>query len=664
MPYLEISFNIPLRKNFTFFSDREVPVGSRVKTTLGRRSAVGFVVAQPSLPPRDVQELKSIDSVIDEQPVFDGKYLELARWLSCFCLCSLGEALFAMVPSAGTGRSQRGGDGESSSGGSGGREADGRDHPEPSLKLSHDQQNALEILLDTKDSETVSASKWFYLYGATGTGKTEVFIRLAQSVLGREAGVIYLVPEIALSHQLVKYLYGRFPGKIAVMHSGLTKKERFREWKRIQSGESRFVIGARSAIFAPVKNLGLIIVDEEHENTYKSSSVPRFHARQVAMRRSIDTNCSLVMGSATPSLEAWNLMEKGRLRKIVLRGQPAGGAPPRIRVVNLQGESNLLSAPLVKAMSRTLAENRQVLLFLNRRGFSYRYSCQVCAGELLCPDCSIPLTYHKNINAMLCHYCGYQSVPLPRCPHCSSMQMQAAGFGTEKIEEQTARIFPDKRIVRIDTDSTRRKGVLEQELDRFIRGETDILLGTQMIAKGLNAPKLKLAGLVNADSGLNIPDFRAAERAFALIIQVAGRTGRFVPDGQVIVQTFQPDNPVIQMAVRGQIDEFYESETVQRTAMNFPPFSRIFRVLCSGRSLPAVTRTLEEISQSLDNPHHQVLGPAESPIARIASRHRWQLIIRSRRFDSSHRQLREVLDEFRPPSSVRVDVDIDPVSML
>ena len=648
MPYLEVSFNLPVQNTYTYISDEAVPSGCRVKTVLGRRKITGWVVSQSKKPPEGLDEgkLKSIEKRVDDKPLFGDELLSLARWIASLTMSSLGEALSSMLPG---GIRERRDITESVDG----------DEVKRVEQLTDSQQSAVDSLKRTSDG-------WFYLYGITGSGKTEVFLKTAENTLAAGGDVIYLVPEIALSHHLVEGLKQRFPGLVAVIHSGLTPSRRLAEWRRIQSGEARFVLGARSAVFAPVKKLGLIIIDEEHEGSYKSGDKPRYHARQVAMHRCRKSSARLLMGSATPSVEAWSMMSSGGLERLELSGRPAGGAEPVVSIVDLRKEKGLFSRTLVGAMSRVLGEGRQVLLFLNRRGFSYQYSCRSCGEEILCRHCSVPLTYHKSSRTMVCHYCGYHTSPPASCPQCGSLEMLAAGFGTERVEEEVLKIFPEKRVVRLDTDAVRKKGVLEATLRDFRDGGIDILLGTQMVAKGLNAPGVKLAGVLSADTSLNLPDFRASERTFALIVQVAGRSGRFIPDGEVIVQTFRPDAPAIRMASENRINEFYNYEIDQRRLLGFPPFSRLFRVVVRGKDENRVRQSIDTLSSSLaaGGEDWELLGPAECPIGRISTHYRRHLILRSKRFDHTHAALAKALQQYPPLHGVRYEVDIDPVNLL
>ena len=618
-----------------------------MQTILGRRKMTGWVVGLPDGPPEGVGEVRKILRAVDSEPLFDERYLELARWTADLSLCSLGEALAAMLP--GGRRESRDIDGDS-----------GGDDSLERRSLSDEQHIALERL------SRAPGEDWFYLYGLTGSGKTEVFLREAERVMEQGRGVVYLVPEIALSHHLVEGLRRRFPGKVAVIHSGLTPSRRLAEWRRIQSGEAPFVIGARSAVFAPLENPGLFIIDEEHEGSYKSGAAPRYHARQVAMKRCREHGARLLMGSATPSVEAWHLMESGRLKKLELRGRPAGGAMPAVRIVDLKSEKGLFSGELVSAMSRVLGDGRQVLLFLNRRGFSYRYACRSCGEEVVCRHCSVPLTYHKSRGRMICHYCGFSSHPPRVCPECGSVEMMASGFGTEKVEEEVASLFPEKNVVRLDADAARKKGVLEETLKGFRSGTIDVLLGTQMVAKGLNAPGLKLAAVLSADTSLNLPDFRSAERTFALIMQVAGRAGRFRPDGEVIVQTFRPDAPPVRMAGEADMAGFYEDEIEQRRLLGFPPFSRLFRIVVKGTDDTKVGSAVNTLAASLaaGGDAWELMGPAECPIGRLSGQYRRHIILRSSAFDRTHAAVRSALESLKLPHGVRVEADVDPVNLL
>ena len=652
--FINVIFNLPLHSVYTYelpekgdFTGRDL-TGCRVAAPFGRRDLTGWVVGHTSSLPDGVKKGKPVNRIIDEEPLFNSSQLALARWISGFYLCSQGEALGVMLPG---GRREKD---LPPLGLSGGDEVG----ETPPVVLSEEQETALaEILKREQD--------FYYLHGITGSGKTEVFLHAAASVLKEGRTVLYLVPEISLTHQLVDALSSRFDQPMAVLHSHLTPSQKLKEWRRIQSGEARLVIGARSAVFAPLDNLGLIILDEEHENSYKSGSTPRYHGRQVAMKRCRMEKAVLIMGSATPSVEAWHLMDTGKVKALKLTTRPTGGTLPEIRVVDMKSSKSLLSQELVLSMDMVLKEKKQVILFLNRRGHSYFFHCKSCGYEMQCRQCSIPLTYHKNRNRMICHYCGYQEQPLKVCPSCGSMDVGYAGFGTEHVEEQVVQLFPQARVARLDTDAAKKKGVLQETITRFRDGQIDILLGTQMVAKGLNFPGVRLVGIVLADTGLSLPDFRAGERTFSLIVQVAGRAGRYSTDGRVLIQTFRPENPAIALAAAGEWETFYRYEREAREALGFPPFSRLIRIVHRGKQAAKTRDSLEALSRMFRQAGvEDCMGPAECPLGVIAGNYRFHTLIRSVNFSQDHHLLSRVLEAAPVPSGVYREIDVDPVQLL
>jgi primosomal protein N' (replication factor Y) len=670
--YLDIVFDIPLNQVFTYRKDEkgEAAPGKRVMAPFGKREIMGYVVSRRESPPDgvEVSGVKAVRRVVDKEPVFDDEDLALARWISGYYLCGPGEALAAMIPS---GRRSVSGLRAASSFTDEAGEITGE-----VLELSEEQRRALETLTAPvngaagKDAgQDNPRGMWFYLYGITGSGKTEVFLRAAEYMLNAGKSVIYLVPEISLTHQTAEAIGKRFGPIAATIHSGMSPSLRLTEWFRIRRGEARIVVGPRSAVFAPVRNLGLIIIDEEQDGSYKSGNTPRYHARQTAMYRAVREKARLVMGSATPSVEAWKLIRDGGITRLDLSRRLAGGSPPEIRCISLEHTEGCLSRELKEEIQKTAALGRQTILFLNRRGFAYFYHCRDCGYELTCRHCSVSLTYHKDRGRAVCHYCGYSVVPPRSCPECGSLEAGFTGFGTEMIEEETARTFPDLRIARLDVDSLGKKGSLQETLERFRAGEIDLLLGTQMVAKGLNFPGVRLVGVVLADTGLHLPDFRAAERTFSLIVQVAGRAGRYFPDGKVIVQTLRPRDPAITRSCALDVEGFFSAELVQREALKFPPYSRLIRFTVRSRDLlradKAVNR-LAFLARPLLPPGADMLGPAECPIGIIAGNHRRQLILRGNTMGPLHGAARTILTRYEKGKDSRVylEVDVDPVSLL
>ena len=532
MIYLDIVLNVPVNRSFTYSytpdEKEKAEIGMRVEVPFGNRKLTGFITGIGDTAPDDVpkEKIRAVRRIVDEEPLLTSELFSLAKWMADYYLCPLGEIVSAMIPS---GRRETGSGGFSF--------AD--DIPSSEVHdLSDEQRQAVSDILSAKTKST----RFHYVYGPTGSGKTEVFLRVAEAVLAQNKGVIYLVPEIGLTPQVIRAVRARFGNTAAVLHSGLTQSRKFSEWKRILRKEARVVIGARSAVFAPVPDLGLIIIDEEHDASYKSGTTPRYHARQVAMYRASRSAIPLVMGSATPSVESWYLMNEGSLVRHTLTKRLAGGTMPEIVRIDLTKEKTegCLSRSLANEIRTTLNLKKQTILFLNRRGFTHFFRCGDCGYEMTCKNCSVPMTYHKSERRLRCHYCGWSVEPPESCPVCGSLNIGYSGFGTEYIEAETKAKFPNAKIVRIDTDALTKRGELEEKLAAFGRGDYDIMLGTQMVAKGLNFPNLRLVGIVLADTGLHMPDFRASERTFSLITQVAGRAGRFFPDGKVLVQTYNP----------------------------------------------------------------------------------------------------------------------------
>ncbi len=691
MKYAELVLNVPLNGTFTYISeDDDIVPGLRASVLFGRRKMTGFIVDVSDTIPKnctvEANKLKKIDRIIDKEPVFTEEQIKLSEWISRYYLCAQGEALSVMIPS-------------------GRRESapllSGFDEEAVSYsakELSDEQKKAIDGILsgsvssasNTADvTEPAAKHTFHYLYGKTGSGKTEVFLGAAEKVLSQGKGVIYLVPEIALTSQVVDAVAARFGKTAAVIHSGLTGSQKLAEWRRILKKEARVIVGARSAVFAPVPDLGLIIIDEEHDGSYKSDNTPRYHARQVAMRRALTGGFPVIMGSATPSSEAWKLMQDGTIVKHTLSKRLAGGKEPDIEVVDLNDPlsfnqkkpgatilasmSGCISPRLADEIRETHAQKRQTILFLNRRGFTHFFKCNTCGFELKCKNCSVSLTYHKNLGRLVCHYCGW-SVPAPSaCPECNSLDVGYSGFGTEFIENEVRSKFPDCTIDRIDTDTISKKGILQEKLEAFRTGKTDILLGTQMVAKGLNFTGLKLVGVILADSGLHMPDFRAAERTFSLIVQVAGRAGRFFPDGKVLVQTYSPETPAVSYACRNDIEGFYDQELEIRQMTGFPPYTRLLRLVfrsadeeCAINASVSATEILHRIYEKHSNilPPVEILGPSECPLGMIAANYRRQLLLRAESINPLQRIVQEFLNGYKMPTGVYTEIDVDPVSLL
>jgi len=632
-------------------------IGRRATVRFGPRKLTGFIVAEYETLPESCSfassEIKPIERLIDAQPLFGIEQVELARWMSRFYICAEGIALSAMLPS---------GKRETEDFSGGGIELAESGFSSSALTLSREQTAAVQAI------NGCTSGSFFYVYGITGSGKTEVFLQAASRTLAAGKSVIYLVPEITLSHQVAETVKKRFGERCAVLHSGLTGSKRLTEWRRIARGAAQIVIGVRSAIFAPVRNLGLIIIDEEHDGSYKSGFAPRYHARQVAMYLCKKHRCPLVMGSATPSVEAWYLMKTGAIRTLPLTERLSGGALPRIRIESLLHTHGALSCALIEEMRRTKSEGKQTILFLNRRGFSHFFKCKMCGHELLCKNCSVPLTFHKSEGVMKCHYCGWTSKPPDACPECGSVEAGYTSIGTEYIEEQVRKTFPDCSVQRIDTDVLQKNKQALHILNDFRDGKIDILLGTQMIAKGLNFPGVRLVGIALADTGLQMPDFRAGERIFSLIMQVAGRAGRYVPDGEVIIQTYNPYHPAIVCAQHHDAESFYSQELKQRQALEFPPFARLIRLVFRSKDQKkaeeAAYGAAVLLRKLLSPSEAEILGPSECMLALVAGNYRMQLLLRSPTLAPMQKAVYRFITEYKTSGGVYIETDVDPVSLL
>lgn len=503
------------------------------------------------------------------------------------------------------------------------------------------------------------------LFGVTGSGKTEVFLELAERVLARGQRVLWLVPEIGLTPRLLARLEARFPGKVAVGHAGLNVSERQADVMRLLCNEAPIFVGVRNAVMAPLRDIGLIIVDEEQESSYKSEEHPRIHARDLAIKRAQLEKCPVLLGSATPSLESWHAAKTGRYRLLQLMQRPAGSCLPSVEVVDLREcfkearKKVVFSTRLLQGIQDALAKGQQAMLLLNRRGFENFWMCRACGQSLECPHCSISLTYHKGPYRLRCHLCGYETVPPEVCPHCSLEHLRGVGEGTEQIEDQIRNVFPHARILRLDRDTTQRRGSFEAGLLAAENGEVDILVGTQMLAKGHTFPKLTLVGILNADQGLKVADFRAAERTFHLLTQVAGRAGRADLAGTVILQTYSPDHPAIRHAVAQNFQAFSEEELEYRKGMAYPPFTCMSLYRGEGDTPLSAIKPLQALKDAFSSIQGlRMMGPLEAPVARVKDRYRMQLILKA----WQRTTLGEALRVAPIPPGGPVSLDRDPLS--
>jgi primosomal protein N' (replication factor Y) len=709
-------------------------VGCRVRVPLGRgnRSVVGYCIAL-GYKAASGRKLKAVVQLLDRQPLVSPAILRLTQWMADYYLCSWGQVLETVVPAgvrhqAGTrdvtllsvaaevaaqiaelklsakqsevlrvlAASQRPLTVQQVASRAGcaigpvnalrkkgliterverlriGEFSEAVIEREPPHELNTDQTVALGAI---RDALHAAEHRTILIHGVTGSGKTEVYIRAIEEVVrfGRQA--ILLVPEISLTPQTVGRFRARFD-RVAVLHSHQSDVERHEHWRRIARGEVEVVVGARSAVFAPTPHLGVIILDEEHEATFKQESAPRYHARDVALQRAIDQKVPLVLASATPSLESWQRAQKGEFQLVEMPRRVLDRPMPAVRTIDLRDEIHnkssrgAISRPLHQAMEVALREGGQVILLLNRRGFSTHIQCPACGAAMKCPECDIALTFHREDGAAVCHSCNYQVAAPTACPECQFAGLRFSGLGTQKLEAEVRARFPNYPVLRMDTDTMRQRGSHAKALDAFRDGRARILLGTQMIAKGLDFPNVTLVGVVNADTALHLPDFRAAERTFQLVTQVAGRTGRGPLGGRVLVQTLCPETPAIQAAVRHDYAAFAKAELPHREATGYPPFASMVRIVVRGPKAAEAKALADELGERLRAAAKdgataiRILGPAPAAFAKLRGQFRHHIQLQSVDGEALRTLVRETTSAIKLPDGLNWIVDVDPWDMM
>ena len=624
-----------LAREFTYEVPDDVAAGAVVEVRFGNVRRRAVVTALDVPPPQGVQ-VAPVERVVDELP---RELVELALWIADYYGSTPGRALALIAPLRRKARGERPQPAE--------RDAlAGEDAP---ARLSDTQRTAVDRIVSALDA---AESKNVLLYGATGSGKTEVYLQACAAALERGRGAIVLVPEIALTPQTVGRFRARFGDRIAILHSALSEAERRDERDRIGSGEAPIVVGARSAIFAPVRSLGLICVDEEHDASYKQESDPRYDARTVAAKRASLENAVAVFGSATPRPESW-----GSLERLELGGRLSGSLPP-VRIVDLRREAGYpLSAPLLAGLGAIAQDGGKAILLLNRRGVAPALHCRSCGITLRCANCDVALVLHGD-GLLRCHHCGHTEPAPQACPACGSPELARIGAGTQRLERELERRVPELERIRLDADTVAKPGALASALMRFAAADRVVLVGTQMVAKGHHFPGVALAAVVDADTGLGLPDFRAEERTFQLVTQLAGRSGRDAP-GRVLVQTFQPDARAIALAANHDVRRFLAGELERRRELGYPPFRHLVRIVVTGRDPNGPLQALTELRDALDD--GDVLGPA--PLLRLRGRHRAQLVAKTDRPRHVAAQAGRLLSAAAPAmrrAGLSVVVDVDP----
>ncbi len=683
MKYVDVVIDNKSNSTDSFFTykcdDDSVRVGSKVYLPFARGKTLreGYVVSvkddASGIDEEVLKKLRAVDS-IDSEVSLTEEMVRTAVWMRGRYLCRYIDAIRCFTPSGSAAVRREKQDSL----------AGERGYAEPVEALTDEQEEAVRQIDEAIEGRK---NERFLIHGVTGSGKTEIYIRAAKKALGEGRGVIILVPEISLTGQIIERFLGNFgEDSVAVLHSRLSAGERYDQWKKIRDGKTRIVIGARSAAFAPVENLGLIVVDEEHESTYKSDYTPKYDTVEVAVKRLQDKDSDgvLILGSATPSVVTFSRAKEGIYRLIELKKRYNEVSLPKTEIVDMrdelkEGNRSVISRRLAEEMKRQLDAGRQVMLFLNRRGYSTFISCRECGYVAKCPTCGLSLTYHRGKGSgaqtgkLVCHYCGHEEPAPEVCPECGSSYVRYFGSGTEKIEETVRKLFPDNTADRLDLDSVKKKGELKRKLKDFEKGATDILIGTQLIAKGLDFKNVGLVGIVSADVSLNIPDFRSPERAFQLITQAAGRAGRGSDEGHVIIQTYSPEHYAVQMAAEHDYASFFEAEDKFRKFMMYPPYSDIFQILFTSKNQAAALAGAEKwharISGLLpEDDRRNLFTPQEAYMSKIRDTYRYSLVIKCpkgkrRLYSDIVRRVRaEETEETRGKQDYIAVADINPYS--
>jgi primosomal protein N' (replication factor Y) len=667
----DVAVPLPVEGTFSYLIPQELlesaKIGVRLQVPFKNRELTGYLVGLRPLKD-EPHKLKPLIRILDQEPVLPQSILDLAKWIADYYGCSWGEAIENSLPKWVKY----------------GKKADKalkKEKEEPAaafekredLTLSPEQKIVFESLCAA--FKKVKA-KPILLHGVTGSGKSEIYIRAIRERLQEGRASICLVPEIALTEQIRHFFLHHFGNELEILHSKLSDNERFLAWKRLERGAKRVVLGPRSAVFAPVHNLGLIIMDEEHENTYKQETTPRYHAREVAAWRAQNENAVFVMGTATPSLESMRRAKTGEIEMLELKERIDHKAMPEVRVVDLKQVMQdrrkpvILSQSLVTEIESNLKKGEGTMLLLNRRGFSTHIHCPKCGWIESCKSCQVSLIYHQEDDQLLCHYCNYQKRVPTDCGSCGAPMLRFSGFGTEKVESEVAARFPSARIARMDADSVKKRGSHEVILKEFRDRKIDVLIGTQMIAKGFDFPHVTLVGVVLADVGLMLPDFRSAERTFQLLTQVAGRAGRGKIPGRVIVQTYSPDHPSVTCARTHDFMKFYQNELPARQEYRYPPFQRLINIIIRSKEENKAYqfgRSLREAIQEALKPEArtvEIIGPAPLPFYRLRGHFRWHIMLKCPLESGLTGRVKTALNQVKKPSGVQFALDVDPMNIL
>lgn len=664
MKYAEIALNVPIEKTFHYSIPAalagDIEIGKRAWVPFGKMRMVGYIVGITDTSP--VSSLKDIEEVIDKEPILSEDLMRFTKWISDYYCTPWGGVLSAAIPAP----LKKGKTAIKE------RKVEEEEIYNPTFDLKPNREQEL-ALIRIKESIGKDEFKVFLLHGITSSGKTEVYLQCIGDVIAKGRSAIVLVPEISLTPQTIERFKSRFGDNVALIHSQVTGGRRFREWKNIKDGTAKIVVGARSALFSPVKKLGIIVIDEEHETSYKQEDSPRYHAREAAIERAKIAGCPVVLGSATPSLESYYKAEKGEYCLIRITKRIDDRPLPKATIIDMKKElvkgkfSSIISTYLRRKIEEAVSGNRQVMLFLNRRGFSTYIHCKNCGYTMKCKKCDSVMVYHSSGKRLICHYCNWRR-DVPRvCPECSSSYLSFSGKGTEKIESEIHKYFPAAGIDRMDTDVTKRRGSHEAILKKVKEGKTSILVGTQMIAKGHDFPQVTLVGVISADVNLNLPDFRSSERTFNLLTQVGGRAGRGKDPGEFVIQTYAPGHYAISAAAKQDYEVFYRHEIELRKDLNFPPFSNIIKITVRSAkdniAREAAVNLSRHLRKKIKNRTTSIVGPAPGLIPKIRNRYIWNILIKTKDVFTTSDELKLALISYGRISRTLVSVDVDPISL-
>ncbi len=656
--FADVYVGYPVEGSYTYSipKDMDIMTGTRVKVNFRNRIVTAFVHNIHNIKP-DIKIIKEIEKKIDKSPIFDKRLIALAEYTALNYICNTGEVIAMALPS-----------GEKSS--------SRYKHPfkdkniqTRDILLNDEQRLVYNDILDSYNNDQL----FHLLFGITGSGKTEIYIEIAKHIINQGRSVIYLVPEITLSSQIYQRLYNVFADDLIVYHSRLTANQRLMNWIKFYSGNAKIAIGTRSAIFLQCPDLGLIIIDEEHDWSYKEHSSPRYHTRRLAYYRSKQERTLLVMGSATPSIESLFSSEHGPFKLHNLKCRFGNAELPEIEIVKINPSKNktMISPKLLLHTKKALDRKHQVIFLLNRRGFSPVVLCNSCGSVLECPYCNISLNLHKenpHQDKLICHYCGYSRTQPSKCPKCGSNEIIRLGAGTQKIEDNIKNNFDGSIIFRLDQDSTRKKDTIFEVIQKMSNGDIDILLGTQMVAKGFDFHKVSVVGILLADIGLNMPDFRASERIFSLLIQASGRCGRGNERGKVILQTINEDNYIFKYLKSHDYFGFYRHELSVRKMLQYPPFSRMARLLIRGKKEEKVIKSInnlkDELTAEIKKKNYKItlLGPVSAPLAKISNNFRHHIILKSKDIEQIRKTIRAANRHYG--NNLYLEIDIDPYDIL